>query len=92
MMSSIQRVFQQVSQLFDALGYVLMIAVSLMMWWGIYSGVGVVMSDDAAQQRVVNNSLTHENGSRHLPGEHQVNNWLVNSLPLQKANIDWSGQ
>jgi len=64
-----QRVFQRIGQLFDALGYVLMIAVSLMMWWGIYSGVDVVMTDDVVPQQLVNDSVLPETGFQYLSGE-----------------------
>ncbi len=88
MMSSIQQVFQRIGQLFDALGYVLMIAASLMMWWGIYSGVGVVMPDDSALQQVLNESEIHENNFRYLSGETVPGNQPVS--PESESQFVWT--
>ncbi|MFK8078871.1 MAG: hypothetical protein AB8B97_01180 [Granulosicoccus sp.] len=44
MFTHLEAVYQQINNLIDYMGYVLMLTLSVLLWWGIYSGVEITVS------------------------------------------------
>ncbi|MFK7994440.1 MAG: hypothetical protein AB8B87_09910 [Granulosicoccus sp.] len=59
MPSYIETAFNRITRLIDLMGYVLMMVLSLTLWWGIYSGVEITLSADQGQAQATDgNSST----------------------------------
>jgi len=43
---TIEKASGYINQLIDALGYLFMMGLSLILWWGIYSGVEITVASD----------------------------------------------
>lgn len=80
MYTNIEKIFERMSRLIDLMGHFLTLFLSLLLWWGIYSGVHITVSDESMRNQTV--VITPETAD---PAT------LTTLVELEKSRYDYSG-
>ena len=80
-------VFQQISSLVDLVGYSLMLALAMIIWWGINSGTEIRVSQDSSQTRLAAAEQAASSAGTLSNASQSTRSWIETDNPQEKKEL-----